>query len=206
VDSSGSITGGLLFFFQAPRTTPIAGFMIFIGLFALVGIILAYFTKKSGMKFAVLFGVLGGIAWFLMVTGMGLSSLAVVPVTDMVRMLVYTCLMVGGAVVFSIFWVSSAGMDANSVANQIQNTGMQIPGYRRDIRIIERVLNRYIPSLAVLGGAAVGALAAYADFTLALGTGTGILLAVMIIFNLYEEIAMQHLEDMHPAMRRFIGR
>ncbi len=125
---------------------------------------------------------------------------------NIIRIFVYAGLMIGGAVIFSIFWVSSAGMDAHSVAKQIQSTGMQIPGYRRDIRIIERVLNRYIPSLAVLGGAAVGALAAYADFTLALGTGTGILLATMIIFNLYEEIAMQHMEDMHPAIRRFMGK
>jgi len=54
-------------------------------------------------------------------------------------------------------------MDAKSVAGQIQSTGMQIPGYRRDIRIIERVLNRYIPGLTILGGASVGFLASFAD-------------------------------------------
>ncbi len=206
VDADGNVVGGLMYFLQAPRTTSISGFMVFMGIFALIGILLAYFTKKSGWKFALGFAVLGGLAWFFMVSSLGLSSLAVIPPVDIIRIFVYAGLMIGGAVIFSIFWVSSAGMDAHSVANQIQSTGMQIPGYRRDIRIIERVLNRYIPNLAVLGGAAVGALAAYADFTWALGTGTGILLATMIIFNLYEEIAMQHLEDMHPAVRRFIGR
>ena len=103
-------------------------------------------------------------------------------------------------------WMSTAGMDSASVAKQIESTGMQIPGYRRDVRIIEKVLNRYIPGLTILGGAAVGMLAAYADFTGALGTGTGILLATMIIYSLYEELAQQHMEDMHPALRKLMGK
>jgi preprotein translocase subunit SecY len=55
-----------------------------------------------------------------------------------------------------------------------------------------------------MGGALVGALAAYADLTGALGTGTGLLLTTMIIYNLYEQLASQHMEDMHPALRRLI--
>jgi preprotein translocase subunit SecY len=112
--------------------------------------------------------------------------------------------MILGCVVFSIFWVNTAGMDSKSVAKQIQRIGLGIPGFRRDIRIIERVLDRYIPYLAVLSGLMIGLLAAFADFAGALGTGTGILLTVMIVYNLYEEIAMQHLEDVHPALRRFL--
>jgi preprotein translocase subunit SecY len=69
---------------------------------------------------------------------------------------------------------------------------------------MESVLDRYIPALSVVGGALIGALAAYADLTGALGTGTGILLTTMIIYNLYEQIAMQHMEDMHPALRRIM--
>jgi len=92
----------------------------------------------------------------------------------------------------------------DKVAKQIEGVGMQIPGFRRDTRITERVLERYIPALAVIGGALVGALASYADLTGALGTGTGLLLTTMIIYNLYEQLAAQHMEDMHPALRRLI--
>ena len=46
-------------------------------------------------------------------------------------------------------------------------------------------------------------LAAMADFTGALGTGTGILLAVMIVYNFYEQVSMRYMEDMHPAFRKF---
>ena len=55
-----------------------------------------------------------------------------------------------------------------------------------------------------MGGLCVGLLAAVADVTGALSRGTGILLAVMIIYKLYEEIAKQHMMDMNPMMRKFI--
>ncbi|MCK5290131.1 MAG: preprotein translocase subunit SecY, partial [Candidatus Aenigmarchaeota archaeon] len=64
----------------------------------------------------------------------------------------------------------------------------------------------YIPGLAVLGGAFVGLLAAFADFTGALAGGTGILLAVMIIYQLYEQISTQHAEDMYPSLRKYMGK
>lgn len=38
-----------------------------------------------------------------------------------------------------------------------------------------------------MGGIFVGLLAAFADFTGALGTGTGILLTVGIVYRMYEE-------------------
>ena len=119
--------------------------------------------------------------------------------------IVYTALMVGGSIVFSIFWMQTANMDAASQAKQIMSSGLQIPGFRRDERVLERILSRYIWPLTIVGGAAVGLLAALADLTGALSRGTGILLAVMIIYKLYEEIAKQHMMDMHPAMRKFMG-
>ena len=72
-------------------------------------------------------------------------------------------------------------------------------------KIIEKVLNRYIPVLTVLGGAFVGFLATFADLTSAIGTGTGILLTVMIVYQFYEQIVSQHGDDIPPAIRRFLG-
>ena len=55
-----------------------------------------------------------------------------------------------------------------------------------------------------MGAMTVGFLAAIADLSGALGHGTGILLSVMIVYRLYEEIAKQHMMDMHPLMRKFM--
>jgi preprotein translocase subunit SecY len=124
---------------------------------------------------------------------------------ELLRILTYTLFLAVGSIVFSVFWMNTAGMDAKTVASQIQGVGLQIPGYRRDPRIIESVLNRYIPHLAVLGGFFVGLLAAFADTIGAIGTGTGILLTVMIIYNYYEELRNQDLEGAHPIFRKLLG-
>ena len=110
----------------------------------------------------------------------------------------------GGAVLFSVFWVQTSGMDARSQAKKIMSSGLQIPGFRRDERVIERLLQRYIGPLSVMGALTVGFLAALADLSGALTSGTGLLLAVMIIYKLYEEVAQQHMMDMHPMMRKFM--
>lgn len=124
--------------------------------------------------------------------------------SDMIlQVLGYTLFMALGSMIFSVLWVQTSGMDAHSVSSQIQSIGMQIPGFRRDPRIIEQVLERYITPLAVMGGLFVGILASVADLTGALGTGTGILLTVMIIYNFYEQISMRYLEEMNPAIRKF---
>jgi len=124
---------------------------------------------------------------------------------QVVQAIVYTLFMVGGAVLFSIFWVQTAGMDATSQAKQMMSSGLQIPGFRRDQRVLESLLNRYIWPLTIMGAITVGFLAALADLTGALSRGTGILLTVMIVYKLYEEIAKQHMMDMYPAMRKFMG-
>lgn len=123
---------------------------------------------------------------------------------DISHALVYMLIMVGGSVLFSVFWMQTSGMDARAQAKNMMASGLQIPGFRQDERILERLLNRYIWPLTIMGGIFVGLLAGLADISGALSRGTGILLAVMIVYRLYEEIAKEHMMDMHPALRKFI--
>jgi len=123
----------------------------------------------------------------------------------MAQALVYLLIMAGGSVLFSWFWVQTSGLDAKSQAKQIMSSGLSIPGFRKDARVLERLLQRYIGPLTIMGGIAIGLLASVADLTGAIGSGTGILLTVMIVYKLYEEIAKQHMYDMNPMMRKFMG-
>jgi len=118
--------------------------------------------------------------------------------------LTYILFMTLGCVLFSWFWVQTSGMDATSQAKQIVASGLQIPGFRKDQRVLERILQRYISPLTIMGGIAVGVLAAVADLSGALSQGTGILLTVMIVYKLYEEIAKQHMMDMNPMLRKMM--
>lgn len=125
--------------------------------------------------------------------------------TPYLQALFYILFLMIGAMIFAMFWVQTAGMDARSQAKQMMSSGLQIPGFRRDERVLERILGRYIWPLTVMGGLSVGFLAGFADITGTLSSGTGILLSVMIVYRLYEEISKQHMMDMNPMMRKFMG-
>jgi preprotein translocase subunit SecY len=146
----------------------------------------------------------GLVAWVYSPDIVGKIIRGSITFSDFGHAAVYILLMMGGAVMFSIFWAQTAGMDARSQAEKIMGSGLQIPGFRKDQRILEKVLDRYIGPLTVMGALTVGFLAAIADVSGALGQGTGILLAVMIVYKMYEEIAKQHMMDMHPMMRKFM--
>jgi len=107
--------------------------------------------------------------------------------------------------IFAVFWVKTAGMDAKAQAQKIAASGLQVAGFRQDIRILESILDRYIMPLTIMGGMAIGLLASITDLLGALVSGTAILLVIMIMFQMYQNIAKQHATDMNPAMAKFIG-
>ncbi|HTY43948.1 MAG TPA: preprotein translocase subunit SecY [Patescibacteria group bacterium] len=106
---------------------------------------------------------------------------------------------------FAVFWVRTSGMDAKSQAHKILSSGLQVSGFRQDERILESILERYILPLTVMGGVAIGLLAAVSDLLGALVSGTAVLLVIMITFQFYQNIAQQHQVDMSPSLRKFIG-
>jgi len=120
---------------------------------------------------------------------------------SVLQAIIYTIVLVIFAVLFSWFWVETAGMDPKTVAGQISGGGLQIPGFRGDVRIVERILSKYIPALTILGGISVALLAAFADFLGALGGGTGVLLSIGILYHLYEAMAKEQLFEMHPLLK-----
>ncbi len=106
---------------------------------------------------------------------------------------------------FSVFWVKTSGMDAGAQADNILKSGLQLPGFRKDKRILESILNRYVMPLTIMGGMAIGLLAALADVLGTLVAGTALLLGIMITFQFYQSIAQQHAMDMNPAMKKMMG-
>lgn len=121
------------------------------------------------------------------------------------HLVIYLFVFIGGSIVFAKFWIMTTNMGPEDVARQIESSGMQIPGFRRDPRVLRRVLDRYIPVVAVISGAFVGTLAAGADMigTVGSASGTGVLLAVGIMIQLYEAIGREQMMEMHPVLRQF---
>ncbi len=119
------------------------------------------------------------------------------------HVITYTLFMVVGSVVFGIFWVQTSSLDPRSQAINIVKSGLQIPGFRKDVRIIERLLAKYIGPLTIMGGVAVGLLAAFADTFGALSTGTGLLLLIMIVYQFYQILARESMEDITLLKKLF---
>lgn len=160
----------------------------------------------------------GGLAWYLSApTGLTDWLMPILnPVTygnghsvlqNMCHVAIYGTVMIMGSIMFAKFWVETTNLGPEAVANQIQKSGMQIPGFRRDPRVLKRVLERYIPTITIMSGALIGALAAVADLigTTGNASGTGLLLAVGIMIHFYEAVGREQMMEMNPVMRGFFG-
>lgn len=143
---------------------------------------------------------ISGIAYYLTTP----SSISVL-LTDPLKVIIYGIVFIGLSVVFALLWVEISGIGPKQVSKQLSNMGVQVPGFRSSKVQFKRIMDKYIPTITVLGGAFVGLLAFLADLTGALGGGTGVLLTVGVVYKLYEEIAKEQLMDMHPMMRKFLG-
>jgi preprotein translocase SecY subunit len=121
------------------------------------------------------------------------------------RAAAYLGIIVAFCAIFSLIWLEVGGLGPSKVAQQLMDSGMQIPGYRRSGRPIEAILKRYIPVVTVLGGIIVGLVAGFSDFLGVFGSGTGILLSVGIIYQYYELLMRERAAEMFPAFRRILG-
>jgi preprotein translocase subunit SecY len=109
------------------------------------------------------------------------------------------------SVLFGIFWAETSNMDTKGMVDQLTKSGMQIPGWRSDPRMLEKILDRYIPPLIVLGSFLVGLLAGLADLSGALGTGTGILLTVGIFYRTWLQMKRQKMLETSPILSQIAG-
>jgi preprotein translocase subunit SecY/protein transport protein SEC61 subunit alpha len=125
--------------------------------------------------------------------------------TDPLKAFGYLGILVAFCVVFSLTWLEVGGLGPSTVANQLVDAGMQIPGYRRSGKAVESILKRYIPAVTVLGGIVVGLIAGVTDFFGVFGSGMGILLSVGIIYQYYEVLMQERAAEMYPAFRRLFG-
>uniref|UniRef100_A0A0D9W3N8 DUF7880 domain-containing protein n=1 Tax=Leersia perrieri TaxID=77586 RepID=A0A0D9W3N8_9ORYZ len=85
---------------------------------------------------------------------------------------------------FSKTCIEVSGSSAKDVAKQLKEQQMVMPGHRESN--LQKELNRYIPTTAAFGGVCIGALTVLADFMGAISSGTGILLAITIIYQYFE--------------------
>jgi protein transport protein SEC61 subunit alpha len=126
-------------------------------------------------------------------------------VADPIRAIIYLIFFVFLCVLLGRVWVDVSGLAPRDIAQQILDSGMQIPGFRSSDKIIERILKRYIPTLVIINGIIIAVMSFSADSLGALTSGTGLLIAIGIVHQYSESLAKEMAAMQYPGMRSFLG-
>ena len=129
-----------------------------------------------------------------------------VAVLDPGRAIGYVLFMIGIVVVFGKLWVELGGLSPKKAAENLLDADVQIPGFRRSNKPIESLLNRYIPSVTLIGSIILGTLAGISDVLGVFGSGIGILLMVDILINYYNQLIREQVETVMPRLGALLGR
>lgn len=111
---------------------------------------------------------------------------------DPLHLAFYVAFICTTCALFSKTWIGISNQSPRDVADQWHTQGLTIPGYQQSKENLQAQLERYIPTAAALGGMCIGLLTIFADFLGAIGSGTGILLAVTFIYQWYEQLEQEH--------------
>jgi preprotein translocase SecY subunit len=125
---------------------------------------------------------------------------------DPMRAVGYVLFMIGIVIVFGRLWVELGGLSPKTAAQNLLDADVQIPGFRRSNAPVEALLNKYIPSVTILGSAILGLLAGVSDVLGVFGSGIGILLMVDILINYYTQLVREQVEVVMPRLGALLGR
>lgn len=144
---------------------------------------------------------IGGLIYYI-TPPRGLDALAL----DPTRGVLYVLFMIGIVVVFGKLWVELGGLSSKKAAQNLLDADVQVPGFRRSNKPIESLLNRYIPSVTLLGSMILGLIAGVSDVLGVFGTGIGVLLTVDILINYYNQLVKEQVEVVMPRLGALLGR
>jgi preprotein translocase subunit SecY len=125
---------------------------------------------------------------------------------DPVRAVAYILFLTTIVTIFAKLWVELGGLSPKAAAKNLLDADVQVPGFRRSEGSIEALLNRYIPSVTIIGGVTIGLLASISDVLNVFGTGIGILLMVDILVNYYNLLVREQVDVHMPKLAALLGR
>ena len=144
---------------------------------------------------------IGGIVYYITPPrGLDLAAL------DPMRAVLYVLFMIGIVVVFGKLWVELGGLSPKKAAQNLLDADVQIPGFRRSNKPVESLLNRYIPSVTIIGSVVLGLIAGVSDVLGVFGSGIGVLLMVDILINYYNQLIKEQVEVVMPRLGALLGR
>jgi preprotein translocase subunit SecY len=164
-------------------------------------------NKNAFMNFIAMFDPtspstpIGGIIYYI-TPPRGLEIAAL----DPMRAVLYVLFMIGIVVLFGRLWVELGGLSAKTAAKNLLDADVQVPGFRRSNQPVENLLQKYIPSVTIIGSVILGVLAGASDVLGVFGTGIGMLLMVDILINYYNLLIREQVETVMPRLGALLGR
>jgi len=125
---------------------------------------------------------------------------------DPMRGVLYVLFMIGIVVIFGNLWVELGGLSSKKAAQNLLDADVVIPGFRRSNKPVEMLLNKYIPSVTILGSVILGLIAGVSDILGVFGSGIGVLLTVDILINYYNQLVREKVEVVMPRLGAWLGR
>lgn len=122
----------------------------------------------------------GGLAYYLMPPDR-VSDI----IYDPVHFIIYVIFIISSCALFAHFWLELSGRSATDILRQFHENNYALAGIKSE-ESIYKVLKKNIPIAAVLGGIFIGLLSVFSDLIGCIGSGTGLLLVVNIIYSYYE--------------------
>jgi preprotein translocase subunit SecY len=144
---------------------------------------------------------IGGLLYYI-TTPRGLDVVAQDPIRAVVNIILITAIVT----IFGRLWVELGGLSAKAAAKNLLDADVQIPGFRRSQNTVQTVLDKYIPSVTIIGGIAIGLLASVSDVLGLFGGGIGLLLMVDILVNYYNLLIREKVDTTMPKLAALIGR
>merc|ERR1719321_588464 len=105
---------------------------------------------------------------------------------DPLHVILYVTFVLAVCAMFAKTWIDISGQSPKDIAKNLRDQNLYFPGHREES--LHKVLDNIIPTAAATGGMCIGVLTIVADFLGAIGSGTGILLAVTIIYQYMENL------------------
>ena len=144
---------------------------------------------------------IGGLVYYV-TPPRGLAIVAL----DPFRAVGYIIFLITIVVIFGKLWVELGGLSPKSAAKNLLDADVQVPGFRRSNEPIEALLEKYIPSVTVIGAFILGLLSATSDVLGVYGSGIGILLMTDILINYYNQLIREQVEVVMPRLGALLGR
>ena len=126
---------------------------------------------------------IGGLAYYLSPPNSFVDF-----VRDPLHTFLYVAFVLISCALFAKTWIELSGKGSRDIAKQLRENDYFLEGIRENEDNVIEKLNRYVGAAAGLGGMCIGILTIFADFMGAIGSGTGILLAVTIIYEYFEDL------------------